>query len=121
LAAVAAEKVQTAETVVAVKEVIAPPPPKIIPAKIISREPPRYPGRALKNDVEGWVGLRFKIDTQGVPFAIEVESAEPLGIFDAAAIKSVKKWRFSPARNQDTGLPVQSTYISTKVQFRLGK
>jgi TonB family protein len=121
LAAVAVEKAKTEETVVEVKEKIAPPPPKIIPAKIISREPPRYPGRALKNDVEGWVGLRFKIDTQGVPFAIEVESAEPLGIFDAAAIKSVKKWRFSPARNQDTGLPVESAYISTKVQFRLGK
>lgn len=117
--AIAAEQAKTAEQQVAKVEEAAPPPPKIIPAKIISREPPRYPSRALKNDVEGWVDLSFKIDTQGVPFDIQVTNSEPGEIFNSAAIKSVKKWRFSPARNQDSGLPVESRAITTKVQFRL--
>lgn len=96
-----------------------PEPVKIIPAKIISREAPRYPSRALKTGTEGWVQVRFVIDTKGVPTNVTVAASEPKGTFDQAAIKSVKKWRFSPARNQATGLPVVSSSISTKVQFRL--
>jgi TonB family protein len=96
-----------------------PEPVKIIPAKIISREAPRYPSRALKSGTEGWVQVKFFIDTKGVPTDVVVVTSEPKGTFDSAAIKSVKKWRFSPARNQATGLPVVSSKISTKVQFRL--
>jgi len=107
-----------------VKEEVAkveakPEPPKIIPAKIISRSPPRYPNRALKAGTEGWVQVRFEITKEGVPVNIEVLNSEPKKVFDEAAVKSVKKWRFSPARNQRTGLPVGSKNISTKVQFRL--
>jgi protein TonB len=96
-----------------------PEPAKIVPAKIISREPPRYPSRALKNDVEGWVQVGFFIAKDGKPVDVTVIASEPKNTFDEAALKSVKKWRFSPARNQSTGLPVRSSSISTKVQFRL--
>ena len=90
-----------------------------IPAKIISREAPRYPSRALKSGTQGWVQVRFVIDTKGIPTDVTVVTSEPEGTFDSSAVKSVKKWRFSPARNQSTGLPVVSSSISTKVQFRL--
>ena len=104
---------------VAKVEVSKPEPPKIIPAKIISRSPPRYPNRALKASTEGWVQVKFAITKEGIPVDIEVMDSDPKETFDEAAIKSVKKWRFSPARNQRTGLPVESKNISTKVQFRL--
>ena len=96
-----------------------PEPPKIIPAKVIKRSAPKYPSRALKKGTEGWVQVKFSIDKKGVPQNIFVSESEPANVFDEAAIKSVKKWRFSPARNQRTGLPVDSSDISTKVQFRL--
>ncbi|RBP53149.1 energy transducer TonB [Arenicella xantha] len=96
-----------------------PAPPKILPAKVISRAPPRYPSRALKNGQEGWVQVAFYVNTDGVPEDITIKGSEPSTTFDSAAIKSVEKWRFSPARNQNTGLPVRSTQITTKVQFRL--
>jgi len=121
-AAIAAEQAQDdAEKAVeaAAVEEVAPDPVKIIPAKIISRSAPRYPSRALKSNTEGWVEVSFKIDTKGVPYEISVLKAEPEGIFDNAATKSVKKWRFSPARNEGTGLPVDSSKVTTKVQFRL--
>ena len=98
---------------------VKPEPPKIIPAKVISRAPPRYPSRALKNGVEGWVQVSFNVDVEGLPVDINIVNSEPNGTFDDAAVKSVKKWRFSPARNQQTGLPVRSAQITTKVQFRL--
>jgi len=116
-AALAAET--AAETAAPVAQEVEAEPQKIIPAKIISREAPRYPSRALKNSVEGWVQVRFVIDTDGRPADVTVVESEPKGTFDDAATKSVKKWRFSPARNQTTGLAVRSTSISTKVQFRL--
>ncbi len=118
-AALAAQTSADEATEAAVPEEVKPEPPKIIPAKIISREPPRYPSRALKNGVEGWVQVRFHIDTSGKPSNIEVVESEPEQTFDDAAVKSVKKWRFSPARNQSTGEAVPSTLVSTKVQFRL--
>lgn len=113
------EKAAPAEEVAKVEEV-KPEPPKIIPAKVISRSPPRYPNRALKSNTEGWVQVKFSITKEGVPIDIIVVDSEPKKVFDDAAMKSVKKWRFSPARNQRTGLPVDSKNISTKVQFRLG-
>lgn len=112
------EAAAPAEEVASV-EVKKPEPPKIIPAKIISRASPRYPTRALKSGKEGWVQVKFAINKEGIPFNIEVMESTPDDTFDEAAIKSVKKWRFSPARNQRTGLPVESKNISTKVQFRL--
>lgn len=112
-----AENAAPAEEVAKVET--KPEPPKIIPAKIISRSPPRYPNRALKAGTEGWVQVRFEISKEGVPTNVEVLDSEPKKVFDDAAVKSVKKWRFSPARNQRTGLPVGSKNISTKVQFRL--
>ena len=115
----AAEPEEAAQEVAKVEEVAKPVPQKIIPAKIISREAPRYPSRALKNGVEGWVQVSFHIDQSGKPVDIKVLSAEPEGTFDSAAIKSVEKWRFSPSRNQETGLAVRSSPVATKVQFRL--
>lgn len=115
LAAVTA--VETAAA--AAEEEIIPEPPKIIPAKVISRAPPRYPTKAHNRNVEGWVEVKFFIDVSGVPIEIEIIDSKPKKLFDSAALKAVRKWRFSPARNEETGLPVQSTIISTKVQFKL--
>lgn len=102
-----------------VVEEAAPELPKIIPAKIISRSPPRYPNKALNRGIEGWVEVQFTIDVGGLPTEASVVSAEPSGMFETAALRAVKKWRFSPARNEETGLPVQSDPITTKVQFKL--
>jgi len=110
------------EAVEAVEEEVAAvesEPAKIIPAKIISRAAPRYPSRALKTNQEGWVEVSFKIDLKGLPYDIQVLNSEPGTIFRKAAVKSIKKWRFSPARNESTGLPVESIITSTKVQFKL--
>jgi TonB family protein len=119
VAATALAAKTSAEAAAPVVEEAKPEPQKIIPAKIISREAPRYPSRALKNSTEGWVQVRFFIDTNGRPTDVSIVESEPNDTFDDAALKSVKKWRFSPARNQTTGLAVRSTSISTKVQFRL--
>ena len=104
---------QEEEQIAAVEEV------KIIPAKIISRASPRYPNRAIQRNVEGWVEVSFQIDTKGVPINIAVLAAEPENVFNNAALKAVQKWQFSPARIEESGLPVESNTIRTKVNFKL--
>lgn len=94
-------------------------PAKIIPAKVISRAPPRYPGRALTRGTEGWVQVSFFIDTKGQPVQIAAIDAKPKGVFEKAALKAIESWRFSPARNEETGQAVLSNAITTKVNFKL--
>ena len=92
---------------------------RIIPAKIISRSSPRYPADAQKSNIEGWVTLRFTVNLEGVPQDVSVADSKPKGVFDQAALKSIKKWFFSPARNQETGEAVISKPITTKINFTL--
>jgi len=91
----------------------------VIPAKLVSRSAPRYPSSAQKKNIEGWVRVTFVINKKGVPTNIKVTESQPKGTFDESAIKSLKKWRFSPARNQETGQAVESSTISTKINFQL--
>ena len=122
-AALAAEKEQAEQAEEEVPEpeelALIEEPAKIIPAKIISRAAATYPSRARTKNIEGWVRVRFDIDIKGEPINIEIIEAEPSSVFDKAAIRSVKKWRFSPARNESTGLPVESKNVSSKVNFKL--
>ncbi len=92
---------------------------KITPAKLVKRTAPSYPRNASQRNIEGWVELSFDIDTQGKPKDIEILAAEPSGIFEREALRSVKKWRFEPAWNEQTNEPVIATVESTKVTFKL--
>jgi len=91
----------------------------VIPAKVISRSAPRYPSSAQKRGIEGWVQLGFTVDTKGDPQNVIIIDAQPRGVFDDAAIKSIKKWAFSPAKDQASGRSVTSSQITTRVTFKL--
>lgn len=127
-AALAAEQAaEAAKQEVAEKDEAAPEeqlasveePAKIIPAKIINRSLPDYPKLAERRDIEGWVNVQFDIDTKGEPINILALASEPPETFDKAAIKSVEKSRFSPARNETTGLPVITENVTMKINFKL--
>ena len=92
---------------------------KILPAKLLKRISPLYPKKASQRNIEGWVELSFKIDTDGKPANIAVLASEPKGVFEKEAMRSVKKWRFEPAYNEETKLPVAAHVESTRVTFRL--
>ncbi|NND82350.1 MAG: TonB family protein [Gammaproteobacteria bacterium] len=100
-------------------EPVAPPPPTIIPAKAISQSPPKYPRRALQREQEGWVELAFTISEQGTAEDVVVVSAQPGRVFDGAAIRAVKRWKFQPAYEQGSGRAVASQIESIKLQFKL--
>lgn len=68
--------------------------------------PPKYPAGAIAQQISGRVVLLIDIDQRGNPTAIEVERAEPVGVFEAAAQSAAWSWKFSPAI--ENGRPVAS-------------
>jgi len=63
-------------------------------AVAIERPPPKYPAAAVKQGVDGCVVMSFMIDAQGRPEQVEVVDAKPKGVFEKAALKAFKQWRF---------------------------
>ena len=60
------------------------------------RIPPRYPRSASRRNIEGVVRVAFTITKDGRVFNPKVLSASPPGVFENAAIKAIKKWKFNP-------------------------
>ena len=101
------------------KEKVQKTLPKLSPQNLIKRSTPKYPDRALQREIEGWVDLRFSINAKGETFDIQINDSKPPKTFDVSAIRSVKRWRFTPAQNLNTGMPVASSVDSVKLNFQL--
>jgi len=79
-------------------EAAAPPPatPADIVARPIAQPKPVYPRRALEREKEGVVRVRLTIAPDGTVSEAVVVAAEPAGMFDAAALDAVRRWRYQP-------------------------
>lgn len=80
-------------------------------------QPPRYPPRAEREGVTGYVDLLFVVNESGFATQITVLREDPPGYgFAAAAIESVRKLRFQPALVQR--IPVKQK-VRRRVNFEL--
>jgi TonB family protein len=64
--------------------------------KRIKMTAPQYPESARKRGIEGWVELAFTVMPNGSVDEVEVRNASPADVFDDAAIRAVRQWRFEP-------------------------
>ena len=71
---------------------------------VIRKVNPAFPPRALEKGLSGWVDLAFTVALDGSVGEVQVRAAEPRGVFDAAAIGAVQRWRFAPV--QRDGKPI---------------
>jgi protein TonB len=92
----------------------APVPPKIVPVGGAIREPkklvhvaPSYPEIARLSRLEGKVTMDAIIDATGRVQSVRVLSASPL--FEDAAVRAVKQWRYSPTQLNGVPVPVLMT------------
>lgn len=65
----------------------------IVPA---SRAPPQYPRDAFQRHQSGYVVLHVEINEDGTVDKVKVVESSPKGVFEAAALQAVFKWRFKP-------------------------
>lgn len=80
------------------------------------RIPPEYPYQARQRGIEGVVQIKLLVNADGTIGPIHVLSARPENIFEEAAIKGARRWKFKPGRI--AGEPV-TAWVVTNVRFTL--
>lgn len=78
---------------------------------------PEYPPRALRRGVEGWVQVQFTITATGAVKDAVVVQADPPGLFDEAALRSIARWRYNP--KVEGGVAVERVGVQTVIRFVL--
>ncbi len=59
---------------------------------------PTWPASA--EGVAGWVKLRFTVMPNGAVTDVEVEDANPAGIFEDSAVQALRQWTFEPVEHE---------------------
>ena len=97
----------------------APSGPKTITApRILSKVEPVYPEEARREGIRGSVGVRIEVLENGRPGEIEVQRSSGPDLLDEAALRAVRKWRFVPAQEEDSGRAIRC-FTTLTVVFRL--
>ncbi|MFQ2108904.1 energy transducer TonB [Aeromonas rivipollensis] len=63
--------------------------------------------RPMKAPVEGFVDIRYLIDSNGNLFSPEILAAEPAGMLELAALTALSKMRYRVAEQNPEAIPVQ--------------
>ena len=78
---------------------------------------PEYPPRAQAQGIEGWVKVQYTISGTGAVTNVVVVENNPSNVFDAAAVKAVSRWRFSP--KVEGTVAVERVGMQTVLRFNL--
>lgn len=81
------------------------------------RVEPIYPPRAAERRIEGWVQLEFTIGETGQVVDPAVVAAEPRGVFERAATRAVRKWKYRPKIRDGVAVPTHG--VQVKLTFKL--
>ncbi len=83
----------------------------------IVRVNPQYPIRAADREIEGWVEVEFTISAAGTVKDPVVVAAEPGTIFNRAALRAIRKWKYSP--KIEAGVAVERPNVMVRINFGL--
>jgi len=112
------------EAPVAVAPIVsAPPAPESLPvtapigrAGYLNNPAPDYPAMATRQGWQGTVVLRVRVLSDGKVEAVEIKQSSGRKILDDEAIRTVKKWLFTPSKRGDT--PVDG-WATVPIEFLL--
>ena len=89
----------------------------LVDIEIVKTPKLKYPRRAQRLDVEGFVLLGFDLSKDGEILDLRVIESQPRLVFDKSAMKVVSGFEF--ALPEEDGNAVPATNISFRVRFRL--
>ena len=101
-----------------VTESVGVAPEALTPPRVLKQLDPLYPAADRRAEHEGTVVVRVLIGEDGRAQQVEVAGSSGYPGLDAAAVASVKRWTFAPARNG--GGPVAG-WASVKVRFQIDR
>ena len=84
--------------------------------EIVNSVAPEYPRIPLERGLEGWVELEFTVDTEGVPYDINVLDASHQSFFRDEAVTAASQWRFEPVTFMNQRIPKR---VVSRVRFEL--
>ncbi len=88
------------------------------PPQILRRIDPVYPEQARRQGWEGRVVVRLEVLPSGVAGSIGIERSSGYPLLDEAAVQAIRAWRFVPAQDTASGLPIPCT-TTIPLVFRL--
>lgn len=83
------------------------------------RVEPIYPQRAAQRGIEGWVEMEFTITAAGTVKNPVVTAYEPSSVFNRAALKAIRKWKYNP--KIEDGKAVERSGVRVRLAFQLDK
>lgn len=83
------------------------------------RAEPRYPSKASKRGIEGYVVIKFTIDPTGRPTDLQVLEAKPKRMFEREAMIALKKWKYQP--KVVDGKAIAQFGQTARVEFKLAQ
>ena len=57
---------------------------------------PQFPLDARRRGIDGWVDLQFVVNSDGSVGDLTIVGAQPVGIFEQAALDAVRNWHYQP-------------------------
>jgi protein TonB len=84
----------------------------------IVRIEPKFPTKAARDGIEGWVQLKFDINELGAVENVTVTNAEPKRVFDREAKKALRKWKYKP--KVVDGKAQRQVGLQVQLDFKLG-
>jgi protein TonB len=81
------------------------------------RVDPDYPPQARQRGIEGYVDLEFTIGPAGTVQNARVLEGQPPAIFDQAALRAVRRWRYNP--KVVDGVSVARQGVQVRLRFTL--
>jgi protein TonB len=77
----------------------------------------QYPPRAADREIEGWVEVEFTISAAGTVKDPVIVAANPGTIFNRAALRAIRKWKYSP--KIEGGVAVERPKVRVRINFDL--
>ena len=85
---------------------------------IVKRVNPDYPPSAERKSIEGFVDMQFIATASGEVKDVVVINAQPQGVFEDAAVRALKRWKFKPM--QFDGAP-HDQLMALRMRFTVPK
>lgn len=67
--------------------------------------PPQFPVIARTRGIDGWVDVQFVVQGDGAVSDASIVGAQPVGIFESAALEAVRRWRYQPVLHGGQSVP----------------
>ncbi|SFB83705.1 energy transducer TonB [Pseudoalteromonas denitrificans] len=78
---------------------------------------PKYPIKAAREGKQGWVQIGFTISEIGTVTSPFIINSEPKRLFDKAALRAIRKWKYKP--KMINGKTVKQTNQSIQLDFKI--